>query len=156
MPYDSDDYENDSVDWWDDVNVSHEDESFDEWRRKNNPMVDHLEELRPLMNLKDPADAALVFLHHFLGISFRALEACESLHKFPKSKSAFEERFKQIRRNLAAQCEKELPKRVRRKRIPRVPTPKDRMLKCGFVCPECKRSVLAYQQPENCSEHDNE
>lgn len=153
MPHNSDDYENDSVDWWDDVNVPHEDESFDDWRRKNNPMVDHLEELRPLMGL-DPADAALIFLHHYLSLSFRALEACESLHKFPKSKSAFEERIKQIRKKLAEQCGNELPKRVRNKKVPRIP--RDRTFKCGFVCPECRKSVLAYEQPKNCSEHDNE
>lgn len=129
------------------------DESLKEWRRKNNPMLDHLEVLRPLLNL-DPADAALVFLHHYLGISFRALEACESLQKFPKSKSAFEERLKQIRKKLAEQCGNELPKRVRNKKVPRIQ--RYRTLKEGFVCPECHRSVLAYKQPKNCSEHDNE
>lgn len=27
-------------------------------------------------------------------------------------------------------------------------------LKCGFVCPKCKESVLAYRQPKKCSDHD--
>lgn len=27
-------------------------------------------------------------------------------------------------------------------------------LKCGFVCPKCKESVLAYRQPKKCADHD--
>lgn len=27
-------------------------------------------------------------------------------------------------------------------------------LKCGFLCPNCQQSVLAYRQPKTCADHD--
>ena len=132
------------------MNVPHEDESFNDWKRKNNPMIDHLEELRPLMGL-EVGDAVLVFVKLYMGLSYRQIEACESLYNLPRSKSAIEARIKETYKKLGHPQKKQHRRRNKNSEIRR-----DRILKEGFTCPECKRSVLAYKQPENCNEHDNE